>query len=257
MQQLTSTFHRIVLTLPFPSILAVFSISIHCQEQTFLLTPSLSMSLSLSVSFLLAPLAACVCLFTGSIQTRTQTFHGSINLLPSVAETLRKIHWENARSVQKGKKKLSVAPVQQLLCLRHATCHLPPATSRPQTPDSPHPATPCPNLPWLVVHTSKCCATYAMYNFVPQFPLGHLSHSHSPPSFLSPHYLILFFSHSQVSLAHAFRLSSCHAHRIFSYIFFGLLVLNYPSTLFTHTYTHIQHVQDARMRGNYCGKCGK
>lgn len=130
-----------------------------------------------------------------------------------------------------------------MLCLRHATCHLPPATSRPQTPDSPHPATPCPTLPWLVVHTSKCCATYAMYNFVPQFPLGHLSHSHSPPSFLSPLYLILFFSHSQVSLAHAFRLSSCHAHRIFSYIFFGLLVLNYPSTLFTHTYS------TCRMRG--------
>jgi len=35
--------------------------------------------------------------FYPSARTRTQTFHGSINLLPSVPETLRKIHWENAR----------------------------------------------------------------------------------------------------------------------------------------------------------------
>lgn len=46
MQQLTSTFHRIVLTLPFPSILAVFSISIHCQEPSFLLFHAIYLALS-------------------------------------------------------------------------------------------------------------------------------------------------------------------------------------------------------------------
>lgn len=190
MQQLTSTFHRIVLTLPFPSILAVFSISIHCQEQTFLLT----LSLSISLSFCELPFgASCsLCLPFYWLYPNTYT----------------NISWFNKFAAERsgnfakntlGKCSLGAERKKEIICspsvavAMPAACHLPPATSRPQTPDSPHPATPCPTLPWLVVHTSKCCATYAMYNFVPQFPLGHLSHSHWPPSFLFPLYLILFF----------------------------------------------------------------
>lgn len=111
----------------------------------------------------------------------------------------------------------SVAVAMPAAChLPPAACHLPPVARSHLTPHSlPRPALAC-----LVVHTSKCCATYALYNFVPQFPLCPPLSSVSAPSFLFPLYLILFFSHSQVSLAHAFRLSSCHAHRIFSNFFF-------------------------------------
>lgn len=111
----------------------------------------------------------------------------------------------------------SVAVAMPAAChLPPAACHLPPVARSHLTPHSlPRPALAC-----LVVHTSKCCATYALYNFAPQFPLCPPLSSVSAPSFLFPLYLILFFSHSQVSLAHAFRLSSCHAHRIFSNFFF-------------------------------------
>lgn len=118
---------------------------------------------------------------------------------------------------------------------------MPPATSRPLTPDSPL-LTPCHALP---CHASWCIQA----NAVPHTRCIILCLSFlSAPSLLSlctlfPLYLILFFSHSQVSLEHAFRLSSCHAHRIFSCFFFGLLVLNYPSTL--STYTH----STSKMRG--------
>lgn len=43
-------------------------------------------------------------------RTRTQTFHGSINLLPSVPETLRKIHWENARRCNVEGKEIICGP---------------------------------------------------------------------------------------------------------------------------------------------------
>lgn len=124
-----------------------------------------------------------------------------------------------------------------------ATCHLPPVARKHLAPRTlPRPALTC--------HGSWCIQA----NAVPHtrciiLCLSFLSGTSPTPTrrpFSSSRFILFyFFSHSEASLAHAFRLSSCHAHRIFSYIFFGLLVLNYPSTLFTHTHTVRVGCEDA------------
>lgn len=242
MQQLTSTFHRIVLTLPFPSILAVFSISIHCQEQTFLLTPSLSMSLSLSVSFLLAPLAACVCLFTGSIQTRTQTFHGSINLLPSVAETLRKIHWEMLARCRKEKRNYLQPQCSSCYAcgMPPATCHLPPVARKHLTPHTlPRPALTC--------HGSWCIQA----NAVPHtrciiLCLSFLSGTSPTPTrrpFSSSRFILFYFFRIHKSLWRT--LSACLAAtptEYFPTFFWPARVKLSIDTFHTHTHTHTVRV---------------
>lgn len=125
MQQLTSTFHRIVLTLPFPSFLAVFSISIHCQEQTFLLT----LSLSISLSFCELPFgASCsLCLPFYWLYPNTYT----------------NISWFNKFAAERsgnfakntlGKCSLGAERKKEIICspsvavAMPAACHLPPAT---------------------------------------------------------------------------------------------------------------------------------
>lgn len=123
-----------------------------------------------------------------------------------------------------------------------ATCYLPPVARKHLTPYSlPRPALPCHGL-WCIqanaVPHTRCIILCLSFLSGTSPPFGHLAPS------LFPLYLILFFSHSQVSLAHAFRLSSCHAHKIFSYFFcrFFARVKLSIDTFHTHTHTHAARV---------------
>lgn len=123
-----------------------------------------------------------------------------------------------------------------------ATCHLPPVARKHLTPRTlPRPALTC--------HGSWCIQA----NAVPHtrciiLCLSFLSGTSPTPTrrplSSSRFILFYFFSHSQASLAHAFRLSSFHAHRIFSYIFFWPARVKLSiDTFHTHTYS------TCRMRG--------
>lgn len=95
--------------------------------------------------------------FYPSARTRTQTFHGSINLLPSVPETLRKIHWENARRCTGEGREIICRPGPASYTHTHISTH----TRRGH----------------LHTHTHKhgeeiklqLCASTASYNFAADF----------------------------------------------------------------------------------------